>query len=191
MIITGGTARGRRILSPEGMSARPTASKIRQAIFNILRDKVRNADFLDIFAGSGLMGLEALSRGARSLYCIEESRKLANCIVKSATHLGYEPPHMFIGDFRQILPLLKEREAFDIIFADPPYASPFAGIVVQLIDRFQLLKPEGALVVEHAKDLQFPENLSHLQLNSGRVYGQTGITFFAGAHAPLEKHQPS
>ena len=80
MRITGGEVKGRVIASPPGLSVRPTASKIRQALFNILGDKIVDAHFLDIFAGSGLVGLEALSRGAQSLTGIEEHKKMARSI---------------------------------------------------------------------------------------------------------------
>jgi 16S rRNA (guanine(966)-N(2))-methyltransferase RsmD len=176
LIITGGEARGRRIASPEGMSVRPTASKIRQAIFNILGARVAGAHFLDIFAGSGLMGIEALSRGAELLVAIDENRKLTRAIEKNLVKLGYQAT-VIGGEFRQVLPKLQPA-SFDIIFADPPYKSPFVGSLLQSLDRRNLLKPDGLLAIEHAKGLKFPEGLENFRLLETRTYGHTGVSFF-------------
>ncbi|HEY9774029.1 MAG TPA: 16S rRNA (guanine(966)-N(2))-methyltransferase RsmD [Planktothrix sp.] len=176
MIITGGEARGRRIASPEGLSVRPTSSKIRQALFNILGARVVGANFLDIFAGSGLMGLEALSRGAESLTSIEESRKLVDAIATNMRSIGYQASLM-TGDFRRILPRLP-LDSFDIIFADPPYKSPFASTVTRTIDGHCILKPDGRLVIEHVRDYVFPKDLQLIERIDTRDYGQTGISFF-------------
>ncbi len=151
MIITGGEARGRRIACPENAEVRPTASKIRQAFFNILGERVTDARFLDIFAGSGLMGFEALSRGARSLVAIEESKKLVAAIRKCAKKLGFEhEAEVLQGDFRRAIEWLPTGE-FDIAFADPPYNSPFPSSVAYLFERNQLLIPGGVLPIEHTK----------------------------------------
>src|SRR5262249_16481896 len=116
MIITGGQARGRRIASPEGLAVRPTASKIRQALFNILGVRIKKAHFLDIFAGTGMMGLEALSRGAAELTVVEESRKMVRAIEASLLRLGYESQaQIYTADFRQLLPTLTPHQ-FDVIF---------------------------------------------------------------------------
>jgi 16S rRNA (guanine(966)-N(2))-methyltransferase RsmD len=176
MIITGGEARGRRIASPEGITARPTASKIRQALFNILGARVRESNFLDIFAGSGLIGLEALSRGAETVTYIEENRKMTRAIEVSLNQLSYRA-EIHVGEFRQIVPRLP-KHSYDIIFADPPYNSPFARLVTQVVDRAKLLKEGGVLVVEHLRGCEFPGDLETLEHFDTRFYGQTGLSFF-------------
>lgn len=176
MIITGGEARGRRISSPEGLAVRPTASKIRQAFFNILGYRVREAEFLDVFAGSGLMGLEALSRGAQSLTCIEENKKMVRAIETSIQTLGFEG-NVVAGDFRQVIPRLEGRK-FDIIFGDPPYKSPFGTTLLRLVDKHNLLADDGILAIEHQKGHKFPADLERLSLTDCRTYGGTGISFF-------------
>lgn len=187
MIITGGEARGRRIASPEGITARPTASKIRQALFNILGARVRESNFLDIFAGTGLIGLEALSRGAENVTYIDENRKMTRAIEVSLNQLNYRA-QIFVGDFRQSVSKLP-KHSFDIIFADPPYNSPFARSVTQLIDREQLLKTDGVLVVEHLQGCEFPSDLEVLQHFDTRFYGQTGLSFFKVRDAQEDKLQ--
>jgi 16S rRNA (guanine(966)-N(2))-methyltransferase RsmD len=176
MIITGGEARGRRIASPEGLAVRPTASKIRQAFFNILGAQIHDARFLDVFAGSGLMGFEALSRGAAHLVSIEENRKMVRAIETTLQMLGFEAT-VLSGDFRAHIPKLGE-DAFDIIFADPPYKTPFAGTLLRLIDRHPVLKPGGMLIIEHTLGYKFPQDIERLKFSNTRNYGQTGLSFF-------------
>ncbi len=177
MKITGGDARGRSIASPNGLAVRPTASKIRQAFFNILGKKILHARFLDVFAGSGLIGLEALSRGAASSVFVEESRRMTRAIEASLSLLGFEA-EVITADFRRTLAKLEHRH-FDIIFADPPYQTPFAEQIVELVGRFDLLEDDGFLVVEHLRGRQLPVELGSLQKFDQRFYGQTALSFFA------------
>jgi 16S rRNA (guanine966-N2)-methyltransferase len=176
MRITGGQARGRTVASPVGSTVRPTASKVRQALFNILAERVDRANFLDIFAGSGLVGLEALSRGAQTLVSIEENRKMARSIEQSLEQLGFTG-NVYCSDFRQVLPKLPQG-GFQIIFADPPYKTPFGRLVVERIDALGLLAPDGLLVLEHLRDYQLPAELTMLQAVDTRHYGQSCLTFF-------------
>lgn len=176
--ITGGQLRGRSIDSPSGMKVRPTGSKIRQALFNILAGRVHEARVLDLFGGTGLMGIEALSRGAADLTTIEIERKLATNILNAFEKLSFENARVMQGDVREKLGELKGNK-FDIIFADPPYQSPFAKIAINLVDRYELLSPDGVMIVEHSIDtrIPMPEKVS-LRLTSERVYGQTCLSFF-------------
>lgn len=176
MRITGGEARGRSIASPQGREARPTASKIRQAFFNILSKKVSGARFLDLCAGTGLMGIEALSRGAKSLVAVEESRKLVKNIEANLKMLGYEG-EVVCGDVRKVLHFLK-GEKFDIIFVDPPYQSQLVPSILTGIHRFQLLAESGVVAIEHAQGLVFPDETYELVICDYREYGQSAITFF-------------
>lgn len=176
--ITGGEARGRSINSPSGLDVRPTSSKIRQALFNIIAGKVVGAKFLDLCGGTGLMGIEALSRGAASLTTIEIERKLAANIKDSIDKLGYEA-EVIVGDLQKRLPGLQLRgEKFDIIFADPPYRSRLAKSVIELVDRHDLLDEHGLLIIEHGRDSEIDLEKTTLRLSDQREYGQTCISFF-------------
>lgn len=203
--ITGGQARGRSIESPQGLDVRPTSSKIRQALFNILGARVSGANFLDLFAGSGLMGMEAMSRGAGSLIAVEESGKLATAIEKALERLKLEG-EVIRGDVRDVVNNLPKLY-FDIVFADPPYKSSLPKTVVQLVAKKRLLKPEGILVVEHHSKMELvklvklqrteksvgSKNVADSQKDDGgssqdaldlvlvnqRQYGQTCVSFFS------------
>ncbi|MBX9667600.1 MAG: 16S rRNA (guanine(966)-N(2))-methyltransferase RsmD [Candidatus Obscuribacterales bacterium] len=174
--ITGGGARGRVITSPRGLEVRPTSSKIRQALFNILSGRLNNAKFLDLFAGSGLMGMEALSRGAKSLVAVELERTLADNIKESLDQFGFEGD-VITGDVRQVLSEMRGQK-FDIIFADPPYKSGLAGSTVQLVDRYGLLQEDGLLIIEHAKSADLPVEKISVKLTKQREYGRTCLSFF-------------
>lgn len=176
--ITGGQARGRSIDSPSGMKVRPTSSKIRQALFNILGARVQEARVLDLFGGTGLMGIEALSRGAAELTTIEVERKLATNILNAFEKLSFENARVVQGDVREKLGELKGNK-FDIIFADPPYQSPFAKTTINLVDRYELLSPNGIMIIEHNVDtrIPMPEKVS-IRLTSERTYGNTCLSFF-------------
>lgn len=176
MRITAGTARGREIICPPGLEARPTASKIRQAFFNILRNKVDDARFLDLFAGSGLMGLEALSRGARELVAIDESRRMVKAIEENLNRLNFHG-QVFQADVRSFLDQLPKR-GFDIIFADPPYKSSQSEGVVHQVARREILHDDGVLAIEHAREIRLPEESGKLVAYDRRDYGQTSITFY-------------
>lgn len=184
MRITGGSARGRLISGPPGLEARPTASKIRQAFFNILRDKIIGARFLDLCAGTGLIGLEALSRGAKNVIFVEESRKLARAIELNIERLGYEA-EIICGDTRRVLPTL-EPEAFDVVFADPPYRSKLASSILRSTGRNKLLAVDGVLVIEHAANMLLSEECEGLVRCDHRQYGQSALTFYKRAGLPLQ-----
>ncbi len=174
--ITGGEARGRQLKVPEGLSVRPTASKMRQALFNILASKVREAHFLDLCAGTGVIGIEALSRGAASLIAVDESPRNVRAIENALKVLSFEA-EVIVGDVRDVLGRLP-ADHFDIIFGDPPYKTRLPSSIVELVDRRGLLKEDGILVLEHIRGYEFPENLSTLVFRKKREYGQSAFSFF-------------
>ncbi len=175
--ITGGEARGRLVAGPEGLELRPTGSKVRQAFFNICANKLYECSFLDLCAGTGLIGLEALSRGASSLIFVEENRKAARAIEGNLKYLGYEA-EVICSDLRRVLPILN-RKSFDIIFADPPYKSGLYESILSLVDKHELLADNGTLVLEHLKANPTPEKSGALLKQSVRNYGQTALSFYA------------
>ena len=178
MRITGGVARGRKVVCPEGLAVRPTASKVRQAFFNILGGRTVHAHFLDLFAGSGLMGLEALSRGAASLVAVEENKRQVKAIEDSLKLLGFElQGEVIAGDIRRVIPIL-EPEHYDIVFADPPYQSSLAASALTLVDRHRLVSARGVLAIEHARQLPPEAELANLDRFDTRNYGQTSISFY-------------
>jgi 16S rRNA (guanine966-N2)-methyltransferase len=188
MRITGGQARGRKIGSPTGCAVRPTASKVRQALFNMIGRKIENARFLDICAGSGLIGLEALSRGAASLTSIEENRAFAQALQATASKLAYDIKVLPL-DFRKALILLR-GEKFDLIFADPPYKSGCAQKILDEILKHELLDEEGLVIIEHLSDLSIEAPGQILAKTKTRTYGQTALSFFQSESSLKRSSEP-
>ncbi|MBA7624370.1 Ribosomal RNA small subunit methyltransferase D [subsurface metagenome] len=172
MRIVGGLNKGRRIkISKRGI--RPTKGIVREAIFNVIGVKVQRAYVLDIFAGSGALGLEAISRGARSCAFIEKKPKILLQNIKNLS-LNSETKVM-AKDFRIWLKKIA-CEKFDIIFLDPPYSKNYVGKTIKLISQHKLLKAKGIIVAEHHPEEKFilPEDLSILKR---KRYGETAVTF--------------
>ncbi len=155
---------------------RPTPDRVREAMFSILGD-LTDATVLDLFAGTGAIGFEALSRGAKHVTAVEKARPAADAIEANRRSLGIaeETYDLIRADIARALPRLVERR-FDLIFADPPYAeaTSFAPLILQA--SLQLLSERGRLILEHARRDPAPE--STLELEETRVYGDTALSFY-------------
>jgi len=146
--IIGGEAKGRKLKSPPGEKTRPTLGRIRQAFFDILQDKVPDSIFLDLFAGTGAVALEALSRGASRAILVEKRKNMIKIIKENLEILGYATRAEVIqGDVMKLGPRLSSFGPFSILFADPPYTF---HRYQELIDIYlPLLAPGGTLAIQH------------------------------------------
>ena len=135
MRIITGTAKGCRLKAPKGMGTRPTADRVKESLFNILGQSVRDSFVLDMFAGTGALGLEALSRGAIGAVFVDKAT--ANVILGNAVHTKLaDRAEIIAGDVNKILPRLEKKGlSFDIIFADPPYNLGLESSLLDFIDR--------------------------------------------------------
>ena len=178
MRIIAGSAKGRSFDAPEGRDTRPTLDRVKEAIFGSIQFQVPGATVLDLFSGSGNMGLEALSRGAKEAICVDVSPSCAALIRKNGEKLGLaEGLRVLNVDYRAALSsIILEGKQADLVFLDPPYASGFAEDAVQLIFEGKLLKQNGTLIVEHAYDR--PPKLGEGSWAVARVkkYGACGVT---------------
>ncbi len=173
MRILAGQYKNREIKTPKGEKTRPTSSKVRGSVFDILQNHIENASFLDLFAGSGAMGLEALSRGAASSTFIEVDRAAADCIRKNLSHLGLSQNLFQQEASTAIKRLIKMGSTFDIIYIDPPYAMEITPFLETLSP---LLAKEGILLLEQSKRATVsPKTLT---LYDQRHFGDTTLLFF-------------
>ena len=182
MRLTGGTDRGRKLRGPRGSGTRPTASRVRQAIFNILGPPP-DAPILDLFAGTGALGIEALSRGAPKAVFIErDTRALAN-LTRNLKELGLEDRAVVLGGSVQtVLARIGETHgAFAWVFVDPPYASEEAERALSSLANCGALAPGAVVIVEHDKRNVPPDAAGDLHLVDRRYYGDTGVSFFRRA----------
>lgn len=187
MQIIGGKFRNRKLVAPKGSSTRPTPGRLREAIFNICQHYIEDAQFLDLFSGSGAMGLEALSRGAKAATFVESSKEAFRSIQQNAKNLDVEKScHIIFGDVFQNIKKLKTK--FDIIYADPPYKLILSvnqlevlasHHVIRLIDESDLLKPMGDLFVEESSECpEYQGELKNLELKSCRRKGHSMIQHY-------------
>jgi 16S rRNA (guanine966-N2)-methyltransferase len=156
---------------------RPSSDKVKGSIFNVLKDEVEGKKVLDLFAGSGNLGIEALSRGAEFVTFVDSSSQSIKIIKKNLESLNLEKRAKIIGkDCLKVLPKLEEK--FGIIFADPPYLSGFAQKVIDSVVRYDLLEKHGILVLEHHKKETFNYPEERLFYVKAKRFGDTVVSFF-------------
>lgn len=177
MRILSGLYKGRSLVSPKGKETRPTLAKVRGALFDSLQGCLEGGRFLDLFAGSGAMGFEAMSRGASYVCWVEESAVAVRCIMQNREQLQIERQR---GDVqRQDVFVWLEKAAakqrpFDWIFADPPYGGKESRCLVEKMDQMALLEAGGAFFVETTDSLE-ELRLQNIQLQRVRDFGKTAI----------------
>ena len=178
MRIIAGELKGRRLLSPKGSDVRPTSDKVKEAVFSMLLPYMEG-DFacMDVFAGSGNLGLEAISRGAEKVFFSDSSRESLALARENAKLCGVQDRCVFLsGDFRANIRRVKEDVR--IFFADPPYADKVLPEVLQAIDEAGNCQSGGIVVCEHRHKDQLPEALHGFSCIKSRRYGATGITIY-------------
>ena len=164
MNITAGNLKGRKIIAPDTNLVRPTLSKVRMAVFNVLQSYIEfeAATFLDMFGGSGIMGLEALSRGFKEVTVIEKDKKIFQIIKQNYSALGQTANFLNIDTLN-----FKADKCFDVIYIDPPY---YAGIYEQII---KIIPEFKICVIEHPKDI----NIVGYNILKQKLYGDKVLTF--------------
>ena len=182
MRIISGTARGRTIVAPAGDRTRPTQDKVRESLFNIIRWDVMDARVLDLFAGTGALSLESLSRGAQSAVLVDTDRAACEAIRKNIAACRMEDKaRLIVRDYRQAMDqLAREGEVFDVVFLDPPYRMENTGEMCAALYEKGLLAKEFLLVVEHKRGLA-PLVDERFEAFDQRDYGDTQITFIRSA----------
>jgi len=169
MNITGGICKGRKIKSPDEKIVRPTLSKVRMSVFNVLYSLLgtfKNLSFLDMFGGSGIMGLEALSRGFEKVTVFEKNRTVAEIIRSNYKTLGFSPD-LKIGDSIKLAE--KETNKFDVVYIDPPYMSDIYE------NSLKKAPSKNIIILEHTTEL----DLSEYKILKQKKYGDKYLTFLS------------
>ena len=182
MHIIGGQFKNQKLLVPKGAITRPTSGRLREALFNICQSYIEEAYVLDLFAGSGAIGFEALSRGASHVTFVDQAKESRVCLEENTNRLNVQNlVEIRYGDvFLQLKQLEKKGKQFDIIYVDPPYDAfkivekkqvSFSALILKMIDEGKLLKPNGKLFIEDSIDSKPNENnlLSLEFINSRRL----------------------
>ena len=178
MRIIAGTRRGLHLKNPDGLDTRPTTDRVKESLFNIIQFHLPVPSVLDLFAGSGALGLEALSRGCEHCVFTEKSRKAAALTQENLCRAGFDGrAEVVVLDALSYLEHCDRR--FDLIFLDPPYNQGFLMPVLQRIDQYGLLAPGGILTVETEKAGEVVPD-SFFSCKKTAVYGKTVITILQG-----------
>jgi 16S rRNA (guanine966-N2)-methyltransferase len=202
--IISGYARGLKLESPQGQAIRPTSDRAREALFSIINHRIQDALVLDLFAGTGALGIEALSRGARHSTFVDNSPKAIILIKKNlqlfqrtlaldpvkpplseriSSHFFRQPASVIKYDLRkESFFAKKERKEFlpffDLIFLDPPYTKGLSLQILTYLDKSDFLTEQGLLIAEERSEVELPDSFSTLTVVDRRKYGDTGFWFY-------------
>lgn len=177
MRVIAGKYKGRKLNTPSGNSIRPTTDKVKEALFSMLSNDIVESRFLDLFSGTGSIGIEALSRGARECVFCDISRESLRLLKENVNHCGIkEGVRIYAGDYRKNLMI--QNDKFDIIFLDPPYDKGMLKECFRLIEECSLLNKSGLIVAEHRKEEELEEDLYGFSKLKERKYGIVKLTIY-------------
>lgn len=175
MRVITGKARGRKLAAPEGLEVRPTTEIAKEGIFSAIQFEIEQASVLDLFSGSGQMGIEALSRGAKSCVFVDKSRDSQKIIRQNLEHTGLLPDSKLVQmDAVSFLNVATER--FDIVFMDPPYQMGFPEKILPLVER--RMGESGIIVCETGCREELPKTVGEFSLHRQYRYGQSKATIY-------------
>lgn len=175
MRVIAGKVRGLKLNTPEGINTRPTLDRVKEAVFSMLLPYFNGAVILDLFAGSGALGIEALSRGAAKAYFVDNSQEALNCVQKNVSAAKFESDTI-IKKMPADIFLNSCNEKFDIIFLDPPYSQNLYTSILQKISDRELLSKDGVIVVEWDYESGFSNEEQNFEVFKEKKYGRVGIS---------------
>ena len=184
MRIIAGYYKGYKLQTFQGSDIRPTPDRVREAIFDVIGVKIVGAEFLDLFSGTGAMGIEAISRGAQGATFVEIDKQAIALIKENLKKIKQnEIINIIKMDCLQALKLLNlNKKKFDIIFLDPPYCKDCISIILQKIDNSNILLEGALIIIQHPVRKKIKEDFKKFSLFKGKKYGNTRITI-------LKKHK--
>lgn len=175
MRVITGKYKGRKLVAPQG-ETRPTLDRTKETLFNILSPRLADCVFVDLFAGSGQIAIEALSRGARRAVLCDNDRRAREAITQNFAKIGMEP-ELTCCDYTQCLAALSEKA--DVVFVDPPYLSGVYENVLRIVSENDLLAPDGVVVCEHLSSMRLPDRVGKLAAFDVRKIGNVTFAFYA------------
>lgn len=177
MRVISGTARGRRLKELPGMDTRPTTDKVKESLFNIVQFDIEGRRVLDLFGGTGQLGIEALSRGAVGCTFVDQSRQAAAIIKENLQTTGFaDKARVQQGDAMAFLTGCREK--FDLIFLDPPYHTQLLENCIFAVGKFDILAEHGIMVCESADSAQLPELVAPYEKGREYRYGKIKLTVY-------------
>lgn len=177
MRVITGSARGRKLKQPSGWETRPTTDRVKESVFNIIQFQVEGRRVLDLFAGTGQMGIEALSRGAREATFVDNRMEMIKLIRENVQHCGFgDRANVVSKDALDFLTMA--RQQYDLIFLDPPYGKGLLQNALKLIVKFDILSEHGIILCESDASEVLPEQMATGELGRSYQYGKTKITVY-------------
>ena len=176
MQIITGKYKGRRLISLETEKTRPTLARVKESIFAMIQGKIQGATALDLFAGSGAMGIEAISEGAEKVYFVDNNFEAKKVLDKNLVNVK-EEYEIFLQDYESALKTFSNKNIkFDLVFLDPPYNSDFGEKAIYLLKDLKLLKKDAIIVFEHTSEKCLQNKLERFIIEKSRKYGIVMVT---------------
>ena len=175
MRVITGTARGRRLKTPEGMDIRPTTDNVKESVFNILQFDIEGRRVLDLFAGTGQLGIECLSRGAREVVFIDQSRDAVKIVKDNLKACGFSAPVLQ----QDAISYLNSCGKFDLIFVDPPYDAGLYKTVLEKINSIDILSEGGIILCESRRETNMPEMQAPYFKRKEYRYGKVKLSLYS------------
>jgi len=177
--VIAGIAKGRKLQAPPGIKTRPITDMIKEALFNILQPRILNSSFLDLYAGSGSVGIEALSRGAANAVFVDNDAQAVKIIRQNLDHckLQGEVYHSDIFDF--LRRMVRQKRSFDIIFADPPFTQEnLFKKTINALDSAELISPQGVVIIRVPRNTELSSQLNQIEMVRKNLYGESALYFY-------------
>lgn len=180
MRVISGLRRGKKLKTVKGMLTRPTSDRVKEGVFNVLREKIPGSRILDLFAGTGNIGIEALSRGAEEAFFVEKNPQAFKVLKTNVEECDFnKASNLYLMDAFVALKVFKKNNLnFNLIYLDPPYKFSNLEKIIKQIIEFSLLANEGVVVVETGKNTNLPCGFLNLHKIKESVYGDTKVTYY-------------
>lgn len=180
MRVISGSARGKKLKSPADEKVRPTLDRVKENIFNIIGPRIRDAAVLDLFAGSGGLGIEALSRGAKECYFVDNDKRSLDLVRYNLKETGLEKNAVILAKDAEsaIQKLCSENKKFDYILIDPPYCQGIVQKILKQLEKYNIMQEEGIVVIETDRIEKLPDETEYLIKIKDREYSSTRISIF-------------
>ncbi|SFP03970.1 16S rRNA (guanine(966)-N(2))-methyltransferase RsmD [Salibacterium halotolerans] len=183
MRVISGKYKGKPLRAVQGMKTRPTSDKVKEAVFQLIGPYFEEGAVLDLYAGTGGLGIEALSRGLDQAVFVDKHSQAVKVIKQNLHEAGVdEQTEVFRSEAKRALTALTKRQrSFDYIFMDPPYADDSIPGLLSIISEEKLLRPSGIIICEHAAGAELPARIIRLEQQAVRRYGDTSISIYRTA----------
>ncbi|HHW89666.1 MAG TPA: 16S rRNA (guanine(966)-N(2))-methyltransferase RsmD [Clostridiales bacterium] len=177
MRIIGGKHKGRKLISSKDLNLRPTADRVKESLFNIIQNDLADSCFLDLFAGTGSIGIEAISRGAKVTFCDNNIQSIK--LIKANLDLVKEFAEVLRKDaFECLRYLYNKNQKYDFIFIDPPYQRDYEEEILQTLSKYPIMNRNAKIIIEHLTKKDFVFDQNYYKIINIKRYGDTQLTFY-------------